>query len=262
MQEFWIDASALSWHEEDVIKGKSDQNVINNLTVDFLHSAFRSFEDPLDVLFLNQRAGALIKPFSVGISVGSAKTMAAFGILHVVSGTTDFTEAEVKCIAPELIALTVIKATTNPATDAFEQVKLTISKKIRVSERTRPNPIQLEFAFARVVKDKAAQGDKREASTILAEVMKKYNMQQQSKCNVSTDEREAVMMLSSQVPEFKELLKVHWRNFPVAQSAVPTTYLAKDWLTETFEPSVKQSANPIHYKIPSPSKDKNVVWLK
>ena len=51
--------------------GKSDQNVINNIVVDFLHGPYRSHEDPMDVLFGS--TGVDIRPFSVGISVGSAK---------------------------------------------------------------------------------------------------------------------------------------------------------------------------------------------
>jgi len=261
MKEFYIDASALSWREEDSIKGKSDQNVINNIILDFLHSPYRSHEDPLDLLFMNQTAGTLIKPFSVGISVGSAKSMAALGILYTVTAGILSTE-EIGSIASELMALTVINATIFPAQDTMAQVSQTIGKKIRVSDRTRPNPIQIEFAFNRVVKDKVSKGDRRKHSTILADVIKQYNKPQVNKCKLTSDERTAVMRLSEQVPEFKELLKAHWRNFPVAQSAVPTSDLAFDCLSDTFEPSMKKTANALHHAIWSPSKEKNVAWLR
>ena len=261
MKEFYIEASALSWREEDSIKGKSDQNVINSIVLDFLHSPFRSHEDPLDVLFMHQAAGTLITPFSVGISVGSAKSMAALGILYAVT-TGNFSHEEIGSIASELVALTTIKATTFPAKDTMAQVVQTSGKKIRVSDRTRPNPIQIEFAFNRVVKDKVSTGDRRKRSTIFADVIRQYNKPQVNKCKLTSDERTAVMMLSEQVPEFKELIKDHWRNFPVAQSAVPTSYLAFECLSDAFEPGVKKTANALHHAILSPSKEKNVAWLR
>ena len=242
-------------------RGKSDQNVINNVVVDFLHSPYRSIEEPLDVLFWGSGVNGAIEPFSVGISVGSAKSMAALSILHVVT-THTFEGDETRSLAPELMALCVVRATTDPADDVFSQIKKTISKKIRVSERSRPNPVQLEFAFGRVVSDKQAQGDKRKAATILHAVIKEYNGSQPAKGKLNSDEREAVLMLHDQEPAFKSQLKAHWRNYPVSNSAVPVSFLALPWLSSSYEPSIKKSENPLHHQICSASPKKNVVWLR
>ena len=43
--------------------GPSDQNVILGIISDFLHSPFRSFENPLDLWFHGLVPGAEIKPF-------------------------------------------------------------------------------------------------------------------------------------------------------------------------------------------------------
>jgi hypothetical protein len=169
--------------------GKSDQNVINTIVVDFLHSPFRSHEEPLYVLFLS--SGVAIQLFSVGISVESAKGMAALSILHVVTRQfKDFDEGEFRSIAPELFALCVMKATTDPADDIFSQIKRTIGKKTRVADRSRPHPIQMEMAFNRVLVDLQAKGDKRKPSTILAAIIKDYNTSQPAKSKLNSDERD------------------------------------------------------------------------
>ena len=228
--------------------------------LDFLHSPFRSIEDPLDVLFL--RSGVVaIEPFSVGISVGSAKSLAAASILHVVT-STEFTNPELQCIAPELLAICVMKATTDPANDVFSQVLKTIGKKIRVSDRARPHPAQMEFAFVRACKDKQAKGDKRKSITILGAVIQAYNKSQPQRSRLNSDERAAVMMLHDQEQEFKDLLKAHWRNYPVLNSAVPVSYLALPWLVSGYEPGIKKATNPIHYQIQSPDIKKNTAWLQ
>ena len=98
--------------------GKSDQNVINTIVVDFLHGPYRSHEDPMDVLFGS--TGVHILPFSVGISVGSAKGMAALSILHAVTSQIHQLDVvEVESVAPELFALCTVKAATDPGDSVF-----------------------------------------------------------------------------------------------------------------------------------------------
>ena len=102
--------------------GKSDQNVINTILVDFLHGPYRSHEDPMDVLF--GCTGVDILPFSVGISVGSAKGVAALSILHAVTSQFhQFDIGEVESVARELFALCTMKATTDPGDSVFSQIK-------------------------------------------------------------------------------------------------------------------------------------------
>ena len=241
--------------------GKSDQNVINHIVVDFLHSPYRSHEDPLDVLFPS--TGVAILPFSVCISVGSAKSQAALSILHTVTSQFHlFDEGELLSVAPELFALCIMKATTDPADDVFGQVKRTIGKKTRVADRSRPHPIQMELAFMRVLTDLQSKGDKRKLSTILAAIMTGYNASQPAKCRLNSDEKDGVQMLADQDLEFKQMLKCHWRNFPVRFSAVPVILLASPWLSHSYEPNVKKTENPLHYAIQSPSTRKNLMWLK
>ena len=69
-------------------------------------------------------------------------------------------------------------------------------------------------------------------------------------------------MLADQVAEFKDLLRTHWRNYPVKYSAVPVINLALPWLVSLHEPSVKKADRPLHYSIQSPSPQKNLMWLK
>ena len=241
--------------------GKSDQNVINTIVVDFLHGPYRSHEDPMDVLFGS--TGVHILPFSVGISVGSAKGMAALSILHAVTSQFhQFDIGEVESVARELFALCTMKATTDPGDCVFDQIKKTIGKKTRVGDRSRPHPIQMELAFMRVLKDLVSKGDKRKGGKLLAAIIKEYNASQPPKSRLNSDEKDGVAMLADQVAEFKDLLRTHWRNYPVKYSAVPVINLALPWLVSLYEPCVKKADNPLHYSIQSPSPQKNLMWLK
>jgi hypothetical protein len=69
-------------------------------------------------------------------------------------------------------------------------------------------------------------------------------------------------MLADQDPEFKSILKAHWRNYPVKYSGVPVTLLALPWLSNTYEPNVKKTDNPLHCAVQAPSPKKNLMWLK
>lgn len=226
-----------------------------------MHGPYRSVEEPLDVLFIGSGVRGPIEPFSVGISIGSAKCMAALTILHIVIHHK-FSDPELLVIADELGALCVVRATTDPSADVFEQAKKTLSKKIRVSDRTRPSPIQMDFAFSRVLQAKVNTGDKRKPSTILAQIIKEYNGSQTGKSRLNPDERSAVLMLHEQLPEFKATLKAHWRNFPVSLSAIPVSFLALPWLDGSYDPLVKKTANPLFHQIQTSTPQKNLMWLR
>jgi hypothetical protein len=187
--------------------------------------------------------------------------LAALSILRCVT-SADYTDAELNSISLELSALLVMKATTDPAPDAFSQATKTIMKKIRVSERSRPNPLQMHFTFQRVLNDLQTKGDRRKSTTIIAEAIKRYNSGVPGKCRLTSDERDAVLMLSDQEPIFLDTLKRHWRNFPVQYSAVPVNFLAFPWLNTCYEPTVKRSENPLWHGIETNSPTKNTAWLK
>ena len=71
--------------------------------------------DSLDLLFMNLTPGDVIPLFSIGISIGSAKTMSALNILFVAcygcSGVGEMPDAEYVAIGHHLMALMSIKAT-------------------------------------------------------------------------------------------------------------------------------------------------------
>jgi hypothetical protein len=113
------------------------------------------------------------------------------------------------------MALMSIKATCVPEDDIEGQVCKSPSKKFRFVERPRPSAIQLHTAFSRIVTFRKGNGEKKPTTTLLAQVMASYNVQQTAKGKISSDERDAVLMLQEQVPAFREALSVHWLNFPV-----------------------------------------------
>ena len=58
-----------------VYTGPSDLNVILGVITDFLHRPYNSIEDPLDLWFHNLVPGSVVPAFSVGYSVGMAKSL-------------------------------------------------------------------------------------------------------------------------------------------------------------------------------------------
>jgi hypothetical protein len=120
----------------------------------------------------------------------------------------------------------------------------------------------MELAFGRVLNDLVSKGDKRKGAKLLAAIIQEYNTSQPPKSRLNSDEKDGVKMLADQLPEFKDLLRCHWRNYPVKYSAVPVILLALPWLVSVYEPTVKKADNPLHYSIQSPSAQKNLMWLK
>ena len=126
----------------------------------------------------------------------------------------------------ELAALMAMKAMSDPGDDIEDQVNKTLSKKIRVADRSRPHVIQLWTAFQRTVQWKRSKGEKKPLPMVMAQVIKNYNVQMPAKQRVTTDERDALLNLISQTPHFCAMLAKHWQSFHVPSSAVPVTLLA------------------------------------
>ena len=135
---------------------KSDQANINACIVDFLHEPYDSIRDPLDLLFNDLAKGAPIPPFSIGYSIGMTKGVAAIAITYAVV-KLKLEHSEMQTIQAELVALLAMRATCDPAVDVEEQVNRSISRKIRASERPRPQVLQLHSAFERTLRSKKAK---------------------------------------------------------------------------------------------------------
>ena len=250
------------WHRS----GPSDLVAILGVVADFLHKPYNSVEDPLDVWFHNLVAGSVVPAFSIGYSVGMAKSMAALAILYStqkLEAEGSLTADEFAAMGPQIAALLSIKAMTDPGASIEDQVSKSISKKLRVTDRPRPQAIQLHTAFSKVVHHRRATGDTRPESQLLALAIKNFNAQQIAKNRVTADEREAILNLHGQTPGFRKLLAEHWQTFPVPCSAVPVSLLSKAWHGNTYEPqSVKKSVSPRTFEALLGSPDKREMWLR
>jgi hypothetical protein len=125
----------------------------------------------------------------------------------------------------ELAALMAMKAMTDPGEDIEIQVIKTLSKKIRVAERSRPHVIQLWTAFQRTVQWRRSKGEQKPLPMVMALVIKSYNMQMPAKQRVTSDERDGLLNLIAQTPNFCAMLAKHWQSFAVPYSAVPVSLL-------------------------------------
>ena len=112
-------------------------------------------------------------PFSTGDVIDVAKGVAAMAITYAVV-MLKLEDPEVQTMQAELVALLAMRATCDPAADIEEQVNRSISRKIRASERPRPQVLQLYYAFERTMRSKRAKGDRRQDTALLGAIMKTY----------------------------------------------------------------------------------------
>jgi hypothetical protein len=234
--------------------------VIHGIVLDFLQKPYNSVEDPLDLWYHQLAPGSLVEPMTVGYSVGLGKAMACLMIMD--AGVTLFKagelgDADFAVFGQELIALMAMKAMTAPEADIETQVNTSLAKKFRVSGRPRPHIIQLYTAFQRTLMSKRAKGDKRPLSTVMGQIIKTYNSSQMvAKQRVSSDERDALLNLISQTPQFLAMISKHWQSFEVEVSAVPVSLLKKEFLSDGYEPPVKRTTSPKFYAALSGSPEK------
>ena len=254
-----------STQANSVQPGSSDLVIILNIIADFLHKPYNSIEDPQDLWFHTLTPNSAISAFSIGYSVGMAKSMAALAILFAVQAlerSGKMTEDEFAAVAPEVAALLSMKAMTDPGATVKDQVTKSISKKFRVSDRPRPHVIQLHTAFSKVVQHMRSLGDTKPDSQLLALAMKNFNTKQTAKNRIQTDEREAILVLNNQTDAFRQILAEHWQSFPVPFSAVPVSLLAKRWHSDSYDPPVKKNAAPRAYEALLGNPEKREMWLK
>ena len=99
--------------------------MILGVITDFLHKPYNSIEDPLDLWFHNLTSGSVVPAFSVGYSVGMAKSMATLGILYAVE-RLGLADEELLSIGAELAAVLALKAMCDPGTNMEDQVEKSI----------------------------------------------------------------------------------------------------------------------------------------
>ena len=128
--------------------------VIKGIMSDFMSKPYNSIEDPLDLWYHQLQPNTLVKPFTVGYSVGFGKAVAAMTILTAVVDLRhrqNLSDVELDMFKDHLAALMWMKAMTDPGDDIEDQVSKSISKKFRVTDRPRPHVIQLMTAFQRAI---------------------------------------------------------------------------------------------------------------
>ena len=252
----------LSFNDADAIKGKSKTCDILNTIRNFLTAdGYRSETSPLDVLF-NAPPGTTIEPFSVGHSVGFGKSLAC-QLIVLAGARKALSDEEVAWLLPAFTTMRRLQATFDPAGDVEAQVLRSLSTKMHMTNRQRPDALQLALAFGKSVTSKIAAGDTKSRKDILSKVIDNYNAKVGSKgCRIHTEERAAINLLDSQTPKFIERLKRHWQCFQVVESAVPVTVLNNAFLRSNYSPPVTAKENPTWFRILSPSVEKNEEWLE
>ena len=202
-----------------------------------------------------------IEPFSIGHSVGFGKSLASQLILMCVA-QNGISDSAIADLMPALVSLCRVQATYDPAGDIETQVLRSLTTKMHMTNRQRPDAVQLCAAFSKSVQSKQAVGDTRVRREILAAVIDTYNLRAFSRgCRIHNEERAAINLLDLQTPGFIDRLKRHWQAYQVSDSAVPVTLLNSTFLRLTYVPPVTAKENPLWHRILSPSAEKNEEWL-
>jgi hypothetical protein len=120
---------------------------------------------------------------------------------------------------PALRSLQRIQATFDPAGDMETQVLRSLKTKMHMTNRQRPDALQLAVAFTKSVTSKVNAGDTRTRRDILSDVIGRYNAQVGAKgCRIHTEEMAAIFLLHLQTEGFIERLKKHWQAYVVSES--------------------------------------------
>ena len=140
-------------------------------------------------------------------------------------------DPELLAFSEELKALLRMKATYEPSAPEEQQFMWSLGFKSQMSERSRPDPLMVACKWSDLLR---AQG--LNVAAAIGERIQAYNKGRTDAIAISHREKAFIKLYVHQAPESIQLLKYHWQNFKVAESAVPL----KIWANRDLSPDTKQ----------------------
>ena len=239
------------------IKGKS--KLVNTLDIvdQFLQKAYNSKNEPLQVLFApGARVGEGVDDWSLVLSIGMGKASAARMILEAVCQMNLEGEA-LQEIAPQVKALLRMRCTYDPAPTEEEQINRSLSGKIVVTERPRPDPLMVASAWEQVVKKQGLH-----FPSVIDEKIKTFNGGKKEGYGLMEHEIAFVKAYPHQNSDFGLVLDQHWQNFKVNESAITAKRLALSDLSPDTKIKRCEKVCVLFNKIFTWTPESNLLWLK
>jgi predicted CopG family antitoxin len=166
----------------------------------------------------------------------------------------NLSDEEVRLILQELKAVFRVKATSSPASSMKEQIKQSIGSKMQVSERPRPTPVQLAYAWMERCKEEG-----KSYGEVLDEYIWEYNMDSTERKLVTRLEADVVEVLPLQTEECQNKIEYHWQNFKPTESAIPLHYLGNKAWTHGSVP--RPVSSTLWKEIQRPTPDKRAACV-
>jgi hypothetical protein len=252
--ELFLAPWQIGFRPTDSMKGKSRTVHVLGVVEDFLAEPYNSSRDPLNVLSPKGGiSGHAIPTFSMRLSIGTSKSLAAKMIIWAVS-KLQLSDPELKLIEFSVQALFTLKCVFEPADSGIDQIKKSIGGKMQLSERPRPDPVQVAYAFKQ-----QAREDGKDYREVIGDYIKAFNTDSTDRKLLSDAEIQVVKLFPLQTEECQRKIEYHWQNFKIAESALPLTGLANEaWISGTRP---KDAQDTVWLAILSVSPDKRAATV-
>ena len=145
----------MGFREEAMIRGApGTSDVLDVIATSLSAIGLQTYKYNLEVLFEHSGgiAGELLQPFSVGISVGGATLMSCYLLafaVHELELSSKVLPDLWSELCKKMMNVLWLHCDYDPSADVTEQVYKSISVKCQAAARSRPNIIQLDYAFKR-----------------------------------------------------------------------------------------------------------------
>lgn len=201
---------------------------------------------PLEVLFDWQwsgggAAGSEIVPFSIGVAIGTATTVASY-LTAIYALRLNLLEDALRGssgpggpggpvdLATRLLKCLVLHATSDPKPSLEEQILDSLRTKIQASARTRPTPLQMHNMLSKVVDQRAQARGRVPRATLFREVLSKHNSDSSAKTRVPIEEMSAIILLDEAGVGLQDVVALAWQAESPPYTALPVSLLNQSFL--------------------------------
>ena len=256
--ELCVTPLMLGFTPEHAVRGKSKMVCILDTIGNFLARSYQSVKEPLDIIYAPEAmAGQQVDDFSMVHSIGFSKSLACKAILNAVYHI-GLSDDDFRHILPRIKALLRMKAIYDPGCDGEDQLNKSLAGKMRMSERPRPDPLQMYHVFLCAAKRAGLEYLKAIGPNIKAHNSKEV----QAGSQISSNEEQFLKNVHGQNSKFRAIVDYHWQNFKIAESALPLTVISSKNLDLDRMPCVRDLGNELWREVKRPTPAKNEAWVR
>ena len=219
--ELWIASWHLGFDEDSGVRGRPKMINVLEVAMSFLDNGFTSQRNPLSITMLKSWVpGDPFENFSIRHTVGFTRSLACKVILDLVH-TLGLNDVEMQAIGPLLASILGLKCIYEPSMGEQELLTKSLLSKFQVSESTRPDVLQIYWGFEQCMKREGVNYQDQ-----IEKRIQEFNSKSSVESfKISEAEWRMLILLPSQLDEFRSLLGYHWDQFKAGESAVPLRVL-------------------------------------